>query len=115
EARESQRGQPWWRKWPRLVHEGIRVLTHYPLLTVRLHTAEGRERVFKSRVITVSNNHYDEATPAEWPRRSRLDRQELGVYVLKYRSRLRLLLGFASLFSGRWRENPNIETIRTRE
>lgn len=113
--REGRRGQPKWKKWPQLVIEGLRILTRYPLMTVRLTTAEGEQRRYSTRLITVSNNIYDHAAVGELPSRTHLDRGELGVYVLNYQGRLRLLLGFATLLTGRWQDNPNITLVRTSE
>lgn len=113
--REGRRGQPGWKKWPKLVIEGLRILTRYPLMTVKLKTAEGEERCYSTRLVTVSNNIYDHVAVGELPSRTHLDRGELGVYVLNYQGRLRLLLGFTTLLTGKWHDNPNITVVRTSE
>ncbi len=114
-AREERRGQPRWRKWPALLREAIRVLVNYPLLDVELVDAQERRHRFRTRFVSVTNNAYDDARPGAFPRRSRLDRGELAVYVFDFQSRWRLILSLFSLFSGRWRDAPNIRELRTRE
>ncbi len=114
QKREDKRGQPAWRRWPKLAAEALRILLQYPLMEVKIETEEGVQQAWKTRLVTVTNNIYDCSEPGRLPSRTRLDRGELGVYILDYQSRLKLLLGFTSLLTGNWSDNPHIKLVRTR-
>jgi len=89
----------------------IKFVIIYPKMRIKVKY-EGKERRFKTRSITISNNPIAN-TSSVIPHREALDTHLLGLYIVKENSPLSLPKLIIKLFRRRWRDDRDIEVIHT--
>jgi diacylglycerol kinase family enzyme len=89
QVRDDQRHKHGWGKWSAMLLAVCRVLWRFPLLAVRVATAEGSV-ITKTPFVFVGNNEYETGI-RELGKRTRLDRGELAIYTVKTSGRLGML------------------------
>ncbi|HEY8458296.1 MAG TPA: diacylglycerol kinase family protein [Actinopolymorphaceae bacterium] len=105
--RERTRGRSGWRMAKMLVR-GVEILRRFP--RIRLHVVvDGREHVVRTRALVVSNNPFS-SEPAPFPKRASLDSGQLGIYVIRDRSRWDLVMLATKLRDGSWLRDRRLRT-----
>ncbi|MDP0501701.1 MAG: diacylglycerol kinase family protein [Verrucomicrobiota bacterium JB022] len=115
ESRESLRGQGFFLKWLRVFGAGIRILATYPLLRVKITTAEGETHELRTRLLMISNNQYEPGVIGQLPRRRALDEGKLGIYVYDNPGRWQMLYVTAALLLGWWDKVPDLRAYASSE
>ena len=110
-TREELRGEPWWRKWPKVLAEFFSLLKTYPRLRLTVE-ANGETRRFRTRAVAVSNNLLTDAA-GPIPARESVRAGKLGIYVAQDTSRWALLRIALRMASGSWQGHRSMETIET--
>jgi diacylglycerol kinase family enzyme len=104
--RERERETASWRRWPKVLWQGLKVFRRYGHLRVRLITDERTARL-RSRQVVVTTNLIDSAFELP-PRRNRLDAGILGIYGIRKASALELTRLLTRIMSGTWQMDDAI-------
>lgn len=108
-AREAERKERRFGKWHAFVLALMRAVREAHRFDVAIDLGEGPRHCL-TRAVLVTNNAFD---PATLLRKDRLDGGRLGVHVARHRARTDLWRTFLRLFTGTWREDPDVEVMES--
>ena len=108
-TREKLREVSWWRKWPTVLRQAIRLIRTYPRLHVKIATGH-ETRHFRTRAIAISNNPLLDAQ-GPIPPRETLDAGKLGIYIARDTSRWAVVRLAARMMAGTWQQDETVACL----
>lgn len=105
-TREKLREISWWKKWPTVLRQAIKLIRTYPRLHVKIEI-DGETRYFRTRAIAISNNPLADAQ-GPIPPRETLDAGKLGIYIARDTSRWAVVRVAMHMMAGTWQQDETV-------